>query len=135
MRRLLLCVAIGVGLAVVPSTAASPTVRLAIIHVLHGCHVWGTSDSQSLGPTRTVTIQRGGKLSIRINCTMSFNVVQLAGPKVLPPSVWQPGTSHVLAFARSGVYRFRATSTMSSEELGLQTFGPDNVLALKVRVR
>jgi len=135
MKRALICVAIGLGLAAAPGALASPTVRLTIVHVLHGCHAWGTSDSQPLGPARTVTIQRGGKLAIRINCPMSFSVVQLAGPKIATPALWQPGTGQVLAFAKRGVYRFQATSTMSSEAMGLQTLGPDNVLVLTVRVR
>ena len=135
MKRALLCLAIGAGLAGAPSVAAAPTVRLAIVHALHGCHIWATSDSQPLGPSRTILLQRGDRLAIRVNCPMSFNVVQLAGPKVAAPTVWQPGTSHVLTFAKRGIYRFQATSTMTSEELGLQTLGPDNVLALTVRVR
>jgi len=135
MKRFLVGVVIGLGLTVAPATAASPTVRLTIVHVLHGCHAWGTSDSQPLGPARTVTIKRGGKLAIRGNCPMSFSVVQVAGPKLAVQPLWQPGTSQVLAFAKRGVYRFQATSTMSSDEMGLQTLGPDNVLVLTVRVR
>ena len=135
MKRALVCIAIGLGLAAAPVAVASPTLRLSIVHVLHGCHAWGTSDSQPLGPARTVTIQRGGKLTIRVNCPMSFSVAQLAGPTIGVSALWQPGTSQLLTFAKRGVYRFQATSTTSSEAMGLQTLGPDNVLVLTVRVR
>jgi len=135
VRRLLLCLAIGTALVAVPTATASPTVRLAIVHAFRGCHVWGTSESQPLGPARTLTVRRGARVEVRVNCPMTFQVVQIAGPGTASPTVWQPGTSHTLVFARRGLYRFRATSTMTSEQMGLQTLGPDNVLTLTVRVR
>ncbi len=138
MRRTLLGVAVGLAILAVPTgtaAASSATVRLTIVHVLRGCHSWGTSDSQPLGPKRTVVLKRGARVQIRVNCSMSFDVVQLAGPRVaLGGTRWQPGTAHTLAFARAGVYRLQATNIESSVDQGLQTLGPDNVLVLTVRV-
>jgi hypothetical protein len=66
---------------------------------------------------------------------MSFNFVQLAGPKVaLGNPLSQPGTVRTIVFAKKGVYKFKATNVQTSAEQGLQTLGPDNVLRLTVRV-
>jgi hypothetical protein len=135
MRRLLLLAVASAALVAAPAALASPTVRLAIIHAMHGCHIWGTADSRPLGATRTIVVARGTKLEIRVSCPMSFAVVQTSGPKLALASPWQTGTARTLVFAKPGLYRLRATNLQTSEELGLQTLGPDNVLSLTVRVR
>lgn len=120
----------------VPTAAASPTVRLAIIHVVRGCHVWATADSRPLGATRTIELKQGSRLDIRVNCPMDFDVVQVAGPKVaLGDARWHSGTSHRIVFAKKGLYRLKATNVQTSEEMGLQTLGPDSTLFLTLRVR
>jgi hypothetical protein len=136
MRKLLLCVVLGAVFGGVPAAAASPTVRLTIIHVLRGCHVWGTADGRPLGASRTITVTRGTRLQIRDNCPMAFDVVQIAGPKLaLGPKRWQPGTSHTLVFLIRGVFKLRAHNVQSSEVMGLATLGPDNTPVLTIRVR
>ena len=137
MRKLVLLLGIWVAFVAIPSAvAASPTVRLALIHVLHGCHEWGTADSRPLGASHTVVLKPGGRIEIRVSCPMAFNVTQLAGPKVaLGVAPWQTGTTHTLVFKQRGLYRLKAVSVQSSEEMGLQTFGPDNMPLLIVRVR
>ena len=80
MRRLLLLLLICGALVAVPSAAASTTVRLALIHALHGCHVWGTADSRPLGASWTTTLKRGTKIEVRVSCPMDFDVVQISGP-------------------------------------------------------
>lgn len=119
-----------------PAAVASPTVRLAIVHVVQGCHVWGTADSQPLGPTRTIVLKRGARLEIRINCPMSFDFTQLAGPRLrLGDPRTYAGTARTIVFARAGVYRLKAVNVESSEQMGMATLGPDNTLLLTVRVR
>lgn len=119
-----------------PAAVASPTVRLAIVHVVQGCHVWGTVDSQPLGPTHTVVLKRGSRLEIRVNCPMSFTFSQLSGPKLpLGDRRTYAGTARTILFTRAGVYELRAVNVESSEQLGMATLGPDNVLVLTVRVR
>jgi len=137
MRKLTLCFGICLALVAIPTAVAgSPTVRLALIHVLHGCHVWGTADSRPLGASHTVQLKRGGRIEIRVSCPMGFDVTQLAGPKLaLGGSRWQTGTTHTLVFAKAGVYRLKAVNVQSSEEMNLQTLGPDNTPVLVVRVR
>ncbi len=137
MRKLVLLVAVTLAFVAVPVTAAqSHMVRLALIHVLHGCHVWGTADSKALGATHTVLLRHGDRIEIRINCPMGFDVTQLAGPKLaLGGARWETGTTHTLVFAKKGLYKLRAVNVQSSAEMNLQTFGADNTPVLTVRVR
>jgi hypothetical protein len=136
MRRLILGLCVLVVLVTVPSAlAVSPTVRLALIHAVQGCHVWGTADSRPLGASHTVQLKRGGRIEIRVNCPMAFNVTQLAGPKLaLGAAPWQSGTAHTLVFAKRGLYRLMAMNVQSAADLNLQTLGPDNMPVLTVRV-
>jgi hypothetical protein len=139
MRRVLPWLAVAAALTVAPVGGAalvSHTVRLAIVHVVQGCHVWGTVDSQPLGPTRTIVVKRGTRLQIRVSCPMDFSFRQTAGPRLaLGDPVTHTGTVRTIVFRKRGLYRLRAVSLQTSEEMGLQTLGPDNVLKLTVRVR
>ena len=136
MRKLVLVLLVGAGLAVAPAAIASPTMRLAIVHFVRGCHVWGTVDGQPLGPTRTLTVARGTKLQIRVSCPMSFDFSQLAGPRLdLGDPRSRPGTVRTIVFAKAGLYRLQAVNVETSSDAGLQTLGPDNTLRLTVRVR
>jgi hypothetical protein len=136
MRKLAICLVVGAALAVIPTAAASPTVRLTLIHVLRGCHVWGTADSRPFGAAHAVQLKRGSRIEIRVSCPMAFDVTQVAGPKLRSGlGRWETGTTHALVFAKVGVYRFKAVNVQSSEEMNLQTLGPDNTPVLTVRVR
>ena len=136
MRKLVLVLAIGAALALAPAAIASPTMRLAIVHFVRGCHVWGTVDGQPLGPTRTLTLARGAKLQIRVSCPMSFDFSQLAGPRLdLGDPRSLPGTVRTIVFAKAGLYRLQAVNVETSSDAGLQTLGADNTLRLTVRVR
>lgn len=123
MKRLLLPFAVALVLA--PSALASPTVRLTLIHVMQGCHVWGDADGQALGPTRTLKVKPGTRLSVRITCPMDFDV---RGAR------WLSGTVHTLRFKKRGIYRFTFTNVQTPEERGLETLGPVNTPTLTVRV-
>ena len=136
MRKLALFIAVGAALVVIPAAVASPTVRLSLIHVLRGCHMWGTEDSRPLGATHTVILKPGARIAIRNSCPMAFDVTQLAGPKLAGGlGRWETGTTHTLVFAKAGVYRLQAVNVQSSAEMGLQTLGPDAKPVLIVRVR
>ena len=136
VRKLLLLVAFSAAFVVVPVAGASPTIRLAIIHVMRGCHVWATQSGSELGATHTFTVKPGTRIAIRMSCPMAFDVTQLAGPKLaLGDPRWQPGTSHVLVFRTKGVYRLQAVNVQSPADLGLETMGPDNHPTLTIRVR
>jgi hypothetical protein len=135
MKKLALIVVLMAVVAITPAAAASPTVRMTIIHVVEGCHMWGTNSSQPLGPTRKISLARGSKLVIRDNCTMSFDFSQVAGPKLnLGDPRTYPGTTRTIVFRKAGLYRLKARNVESSADMGLQTLGPDNTLVLTVRV-
>jgi hypothetical protein len=124
----------GLGSTSPAATArAVPTLRLAIVHVLHGCHSWARG-TKVLGPSRKVTVRRGTRLVIRVNCPMSFDLVQLRGPRLRLGGRFYAGTTRTIVFRKVGRYTLRATNVESSDEQGLETLGPDNVLKLTVRV-
>jgi hypothetical protein len=136
VKRLAFILAAGAAGVLAPAAVASPTVRLAIVHVVQGCHVWGTVDSQPLGPTHTIVLKRGAHLQIRINCPMSFDFSQLSGPKLqLGSPRTYAGTARTIVFVRAGLYRLQAVNVESSAQMGMTTLGPDNTLVLTVRVR
>jgi hypothetical protein len=138
MRRVLIAFAVALAAVAVGTggaAAASSTVRLTIVHVVQGCHVWGDVNGSPMAASKTLKVKRGAKVAIRINCPMSFDFVQLAGPKLaLGASLSQAGTVRTLVFAKRGVYKLQATNVESSEQMGMTTLGPDNVLVLTVRV-
>jgi hypothetical protein len=138
VRRLSLLVLATVALAPLPAgavAAASPTVRLTILHYVSGCHVWQLG-SKTLGPSAKLTLSRGARLEIRATCPMDFEFRQLSGPKLaLGSTRTYAGTTRTIPFTKPGVYRLAATNVQSSEQQGLQTLGADNALALTVVVR
>ena len=135
MKKLALIALLTAVVAIAPAAAASPTVRLTILHVSQGCHVWGTNDSQPLGAKRRITLARGARLVIRDNCTMSFDLSQVAGPKLtLGDPRMYPGTTRTIVFRKVGLYRLKAKNVESSADMGLPTLGHDNTLVLTVRV-
>ena len=134
MRKLLLAVLAGLALAAGPAGAATPTVRLAILHVVSGCHVWATAAGKQLGTATTVTVKHGGRVEIRPNCPMDFDFAQVKGPKLaLGDARTYRGTARTLVFAKAGTYVLRVTNVQTPEEAGLQVLGQPNVLTLTVR--
>jgi hypothetical protein len=138
MRRSFLFGALlGLALLAAPlgtAAAASPTVRLSILHTVHGCHVW--MSTKVLGPVTTLRVKPGTRVEIRPDCPMDFDFAQVAGPRVaLGDARTVRGNSRTFVFRKRGVYRFTVTNVQTPEEVGLQTLGPANVLTLTVVVR
>lgn len=98
---------------------------LSLVHVVNGCHVWGTADGRPLGANRTLVVKPGARVQIRITCPMDFDV---RGAR------WLSGTVHTLRFKKRGIYRFTFTNVQTPEERGLETLGPVNTPTLTVRV-
>jgi hypothetical protein len=108
---------------------------MSIVHVLRGCHVWALGAKQ-LGPNAIVTFKPGTKLKLRVTCPMDFEIVQTAGPKVaLGDPRFYAGSTRVIVFKKSGLYKFSARNLQTSTEVGLQTLGEDNSLKLAFRVK
>ena len=113
----------------------SKTVRLAIIHTVHGCHVW-QAGARSAGPATKLTLARGDKLELRVSCPMDFTLTQVRGPRLaLGDPTLHTGTVRSVTFRVRGTYVLKAVNVQSSVEMGLQTLGPDNTLTLTVVVR
>ena len=122
---------IGVGVPSAAVAAASPSFRMSIVHYVRGCHVWKTTSVR--GAKTTVTVKRGTRVEIRLSCPMDFDFRQLRGPRLVlgnPRTV--AGTSRTIVFRKAGTYVLTATNVQSSDELGLETLGADNVLTLTV---
>lgn len=138
MRRLTLVLLAALGLLAAPggaAVAASPTLRAAIVHTLRGCHVWSIAGKPP-APDAAVMVKRGMRLAIRVSCPMDFEVVKVRGPALaLGPARFYAGTTRTIVFRKPGTYRLRARNVQSSEQVGLQTLGPDNVPTLTVVVR
>jgi hypothetical protein len=127
-------VVIALSVSIGVAAAASPVVRLSIVHTLHGCHVW--MSNKVLGPSTTITVRRGTRLVIRPTCPMDFELAQIRGPRIgLGNPRIARGSSRVITFPRSGVYRLTAKNVQASTDVGLQTLGPDNALVLTIVVR
>ena len=134
-RRPLLFLLAGAALALLPvggAAAASSTFRMEIVHVVKVCHVWSTAKGQ-IGPATKLTLKPGTRLQIRVSCPMDFDVSQVAGPALaLGDPRFHTGTVRTIVFTKRGTYRLTAKNVQSSEEMGLQTLGPDNTLTLTV---
>jgi hypothetical protein len=133
VKKLILAGVTSVALAAAPGVAASPTFRLAIVHAVRGCHVWSAGSVSR--PAAKISLKRGTRLEIRISCPMDFDFSQTAGPKLdLRAPRTFAGTTRTIVFRKAGVYKLTAKNVQTSEEMGLQTLGPDNVLTLTVVV-
>lgn len=130
MRTLALALLVG-AFAVGQASASRPPTVLEIKHFFRGCHVFSKNDQ----PTISVKLRRGDRVQIVDHDVMDFDVTQLAGPRV---AVGDPrlrrSDVRMLVFRRAGLYRFEARNVQTSEELGLQTLGPDHTLRITVRV-
>jgi hypothetical protein len=132
MRIVGLFLAVGAAALVVgqADAARSPTV-LEIKHFFRGCHVFSKNEQ----PTLNLRLRKGDRIRLIDHDVMDFDVTQTAGPRVPfgDPRV-RRSEVRLLAFRKAGLYRFEARNVQTSEELGLQTLGPDHTLRITVRV-
>jgi hypothetical protein len=145
-----------VGAAGAASPAMQSSVPVQIRHQTAGCHTWSANGSP-FRAALSLTLARGGKLTITDNDVMPHQLVRLSGPRVAY-SLVSPGSMmggsmmgtlkapyasgmmpHIgaalrVTFARAGVYTFK---TIAGEDYmkGVKTTGADNVLKLVVTVR
>lgn len=120
----------GPGISLGRTSAA----KLTIVHVQRGCHVWAAGKRR--GGAATVTLRRGGSLTV-VNQDIDFHrVVQTAGAQVrLSGRALHMLERERLVFPRAGVYRFRTRKVDMPMMHGVETTGPDWLLTLVVRVR
>jgi uncharacterized membrane protein YdfJ with MMPL/SSD domain len=134
-RAALVTASVLLTLAAPAGAAASPTVRLAIAHVVQHCHVWRTS-TKLLGPSARLVLKPGTRLVIRADCPMDFDYLQQSGPKLpLGNARTFAGDARVIVFRKAGVYRFLVSNVQTPEDRGLVTLGDANTLRLTIVVR
>jgi plastocyanin len=143
------------GVASAPVSAAGSATApstLVIRHQVRGCHSWSLGGG-AYKPSQTVSIHRGGSLSITNNDVMPHKLVETSGPAVtitrlkagmpgvmglkgtFPPAMMaRMNSAAKLTFRTPGVYKF---TTKPGEDYmsGMKTIGADNVLRLTVTVR
>jgi hypothetical protein len=146
-------VAAGVASAVALAAGGARThSALVIRHQLRGCHAWSVNGG-AFKPSQTVTLHRGGWISVTNNDVMPHQLVKTSGPAVtitrlgagtaakgmglkgnFPPAMLaRMGAAARLTFSKVGVYRL---TTKAGEDYmpGIKTTGSDNVLKLTVVV-
>jgi RND superfamily putative drug exporter len=134
-RAALVMTSVLLALAAPAGAAASPTVRLAIAHVVQHCHVWRTS-TKLLGSSARLVLKPGTRLVIRADCPMDFDYVQQRGPKLpLGNARTFAGDARVIVFRKAGVYRFLVSNVQTPEDRGLVTLGEANTLRLTIVVK
>jgi hypothetical protein len=126
-----------VALAVAGSALAAPNnATLTIKHQTRGCHNW-SFDGKTWHASQSVTLVRGGVLTVVDNDVMSHKLIQVSGPKALLSNrtgmMGHMGASTHVAFPTRGTYVFK---TRAGEDYmkGIKTVGEDNVLKLVVKV-
>jgi plastocyanin len=132
---ILLALALALGLAGAASAASAPGhASLLIRHQLHGCHAWSVNG----GPfkaSQSITLRRGGWLTVTDNDVMSHKLVLTSGPalRITNATLKHMGASVKVTLTKPGVYHF---TTKPGEDYmsGVKTIGEDNVLRLTVHV-
>jgi hypothetical protein len=124
-----------VALAVAGSAvAATNNATLTIRHQTHGCHSW-SFDGKTWLATQTITLVRGGVLTVIDNDVMSHKLIQVSGPKAIltGAAMRHMSSSAHVGFSAKGTYVFK---TRAGEDYmkGIKTVGEDNVLKLVVKV-
>ena len=133
MRAATLAVATlcAVAVAVGQAGASRPPTVLEIKHFFRGCHVFVKNEKPTIG----LRLVKGDRIKLINHDVMDFDFTQTAGPRVTlgDPRIRRSET-RLLTFRKAGVYRFQGTNVQTSEEVGVQTLGPDNTLRITVRV-
>ena len=132
---ILIALALTLGLAGAASAASSAGhASLLIRHQMHGCHTWSVNGG-AFKASQSITLRRGGWLTVTDNDVMSHKLVETSGPtlRIAHPTLSHTGATLKVTFLKPGVYHF---TTKAGEDYmaGIKTIGEDNVLRLTVVV-
>ena len=124
-------------LALVVAGSALATRNNATITIKHqtrGCHSWSL-DGKTWRASQSLTLVRGGVLTVVDNDVMPHKLIQISGPKasLVGVAMKHMGASAYVGFPTKGTYVF---TTKAGEDYmsGVKTIGEDNVLKLVVTV-
>jgi plastocyanin len=128
--------AIGATMIAAAPAAAGPTSRIAITHVMRGCHAWDLGHGP-MRPTLSVTLKRGTLLTFVNNDVMPHRLVRNAGPKlaIAHASMSKMAATASARFARKGVYRLTTIFGAFFPWAASMRTGKMYVLHLTVRVK
>jgi len=132
--KLALTALVALALAGSAFAAAPNNATITIKHPTRGCHTWSL-DGKTWSATQSVTLVRGGVLTVVDNDVMPHKLIQLRGPKaaLAGVSMNHMGAAAHAAFPAKGTYVF-ITRAGEDYTKGVKTVGEDNVLRLVVRV-
>ena len=139
LKRTSLSLAVAAAALLAGAASAAPTAShaaLLIQHQVHGCHAWSV-DGGVLKAKQSVTLRRGGVLTLRNNDVMPHTLLLTGGPKVAiaHATLGKVGASLTVTFTKPGVYHFRTKAGEDYPSMsGLKTIGEDNILRLTVVV-
>jgi hypothetical protein len=126
-------VALALGLAG-SALATRNNATITIKHQTRGCHSWSL-DGKTWHASQSLTLVRGGVLTVVDNDVMPHKLIQLSGPKasLAGAAMKHMGASAHVGFPVKGTYVF---TTKAGEDYmkGVKTIGEDNVLKLVVKV-
>jgi hypothetical protein len=126
--------------AILVSGAASATsapghASILIRHQVQGCHAWSV-DGGVFKARQSITLRRGGVLSVLNGDVMPHTLVLTSGPSlhIANARMGKMAASLKVTLVHAGTYRF---TTKAGEDYmsGVTTTGPDNVLRLTVVVK
>ena len=131
---ILIALALALGLASAASASSAGHASLLIRHQTHGCHAWSLNGG-AFKASQSITLRRGGWLTVTDNDVMSHKLVETSGPilRIAHPTLSHAGATLKVTFLKPGVYHF---TTKAGEDYmaGVKTIGEDNVLRLTVVV-
>jgi hypothetical protein len=136
---ILIALALTLGLAGAASAASTTAssaghASLLIRHQMRGCHSWSVNGG-AYKVSQSITLRRGGWLTVTDNDIMSHKLVETSGPalRIAHPTLSHTGATLKVTFLKAGVYHF---TTKAGEDYmaGMKTIGEDNVLRLTVVV-
>lgn len=125
----------GVALVAAIASAAPKSATVVIRHQLRGCHSWSVNGGP-FKPTQSLTLARGGGVTVIDNDVMPHQLIKTSGPAVKfvgKAKMSKIGASTKIVFAKAGTYRF-TTKVGEDYMKGVKTIGEDNVLKLTVKV-
>lgn len=133
--KIALPIVVAFALAVAGSALATRNnATITIKHQTRGCHSWSLN-GKTWAASQSVTLVRGGVLTVVNNDVMAHTLIELSGPKTSLVGATMKhlsATAHV-GFPAKGTYVF-TTKTGEDYMKGIKTIGEDNVLKLVVKV-
>jgi hypothetical protein len=122
--------------SVAPAASTPGQASLLIRHQQRGCHTW-SANGGAFKASQTITLQRGGLLTVTNDDVMPHSLVLTRGPalQIAHPRLGHMGASLKIKLTRPGIYHF---TTKAGEDYpamaGMKTIGEDNILTLTVVV-